>query len=150
MGLFRRTPAAPLPGSQDPLAAHLAAIAAGREGAVGALVHALQAQQLWQAWREAPEDMVPGQPYVPTSEISIDVLSTTMPDGAPAMAVFSSPEAVGARSPQAVPVGRAGADLLAQLLADPSCAGLVLDPAGPGPYQVLLSQWVREGLAGRL
>lgn len=150
MGLFRRTPAVPLPGSQDPLAAHLAAIVAAREGAVGSLVRALQARQLWQAWREAPADLVPGQPYVTTSEISIDVLGTTLPDGAAAMAVFSSPAAVHARSPQAVPIGRAGADLLAQLLADPTCAGLVLDPAGPGPYQVLLSEWVQEGLAGRL
>lgn len=71
-----------------------------------------------------------------------------MPDGARAMAVFSSEAALHARNAEAVPVRRAGAAVLADLLGD-DYGGLVLDPAGP-VHQVLLSSWVRDGLEGRL
>lgn len=149
MGLLRRKAPA-LPGPTDPFADHLAAIAQSRDGALGGFVRALLAQDVWEAWRELPPGFEPGQTVTVAAPTHIQVLSTTMPDGSAALAVFSSEATVLARSPQAYPVRRPGADALRPVLeGDPQWGGVVFDPAGP-VYQVLKAQWIRDGAAGRL
>jgi SseB protein N-terminal domain len=149
MGLFRRS-AARQPGPQDAFADHLAAIARGQDGAIAGFVRALMAQEVWEAWRELPPGVEAGQTVTVEAAVHIRILSTTMPDGGAALAVFSSDAGVRARSPQAYPVKRPGADVLKPLIeGDPKWDGLVFDPAGP-VYQVLRAQWVRDAVAGRL
>lgn len=145
MGLLRRRP--PLPGPDAPLEEHLDAFAAARPGAAGALVRALAARDLWQAAREQPAGIPPHQEVVLQEDLPLELLTTTLPDGGRAYAVFSTEAQVHARNPQAWPVRRPGADVLAELLVDEGAGGLVLDPAGR--WQVLLTEWVRDGLAGR-
>ena len=149
MGLLRRKAPA-LPGDNDSFADHLAAIAQSRDGALGGFVRALLAQDLWEAWRELPPGFEPGQTVTAAAPEHIQVLSTTMPDGSPAMAAFSSEASVHARSPEAFPVRRPGGDVLRPILdGDPQWGGIVFDPAGP-VYQILKAEWIRDGAAGRL
>jgi hypothetical protein len=147
MSLLRRSKGA-LPGPHDPFADHLAAIARAQEGAVAGFVRALLAQEVWEGWRSLPPGTEPGMTVTVDAPTDIQVLSTTMPDGSPALAVFSSEASVLARSPQAVPVRRPGAQVLRPLLdSEPPWTGLVFDPAGP-VYQVLTAEWVREAASG--
>jgi hypothetical protein len=149
MGLFRRREPA-LPGPQDAFADHLAAIGRGQGGAVDGFVRALLAQDVWEAWRELPPGVAPGETATAAAPADIQVLSTTMPDGADALVIFGSDAGVHARSPQAYPVRRPGADVLRPLIdGDPRWAGVVFDPAGP-TYQVLTAEWIRDAAAGRL
>jgi hypothetical protein len=109
----------------------------------------LLAQDVWEAWREPPPGVEVGQTVTVADSIHIQVLSTTMPDGGKALAIFSSEAGVHARSPQAYPVRRPGADVLRPIVeGDPEWDGLVFDPAGP-VYQVLRAHWVRDAAEGR-
>ena len=149
MGLLRRRAPA-LPGPQDPIADHLAAIARMQDGAVGGLVRALLAQDLWEVWRELPPGVEVGQQVTTAAPAHISVLGTTMPDGSAAMSVFSTEATARARAPQAYPVRRPGADVLRPVLeGDPQWGGVVLNAAGP-VHQILAAQWIRDAAAGRL
>jgi hypothetical protein len=109
----------------------------------------LLAQEVWEAWRSLPPGIEPRTTVVVEAPTNVQVLSTTMPDGSPALAVFGTEASVLARSPEAVPVRRPGAQVLRPLLdGEPPWTGLVFDPAGP-VYQVLRAEWVREGATGR-
>jgi hypothetical protein len=149
MGLFRRTrrEQAPLLPPEAPVEEHLDAILASRPGAVYALVRALAARPLYQASRGLPRDGTDPATGVVLHPFEYTVARTTMPDGSPGAMVSTTPELVLARTPDSVPVGRPGDELLAELVGDPSLTGLVLNPAAR--HQVLLKEWIRDGLAGR-
>jgi hypothetical protein len=142
MSLFGRKKA---PLSADaPLADHLDAIGAGRDGAVAAYVRALAGRQLWAASAELPPGVEPGTTTTLGSATEVALLSSTLPDGSgSALLVFTDPAGVAARAPAAYPIGMPGHSLLD--LAVRSYDGVVVDPHGR--WQALASAWISGALA---
>jgi hypothetical protein len=139
---------APQLGPTATLAEHLLAVREQHDGALGNLIWALWTRDLWQGWAELPEGIEPGQTVILPKPAHVRTLTTTMPDGSRALAVFSTEAAVVARNAQAFPVKIPGTTVLRPLLESDDYGGAVLDPAGP-VCQVLLAQWIRDAVANK-
>ena len=132
-----------LPGPDAPLADHLAAIGAGRDGSVEAFVQALAARDLWLGAAELPEGRQPGDRWTSEADTTIPLLSNTLPDGTGrTLMVFSTQEGVQARAPQAFPLTTDGRGVLDLVLG--SYDGVVVEDAGR--WQALRSEWIARGL----
>jgi len=110
-----------------------------------ALVAELAAGDLVTAVRDLPPGFEPGTTVTLATAATLTFLTATMPDGTTgALQVFTTEAALRTRSRHAVPLREPGRQVLVRVVH--TCAGLVLDSAGP-TQQVLTAAAVQRGLA---